>query len=113
MRNFPLEKHPNALPAAIAAESAGEQGDFWAAHDALIQSAEIPPARIAALMVKQPLDRARYAQSSATTAKRRVASDLALAQSLGLNATPTFLLCCPDGKVLELTSLNQVDGYLK
>lgn len=28
-RNFPLSQHPNALPAASAAEAAGAQGKFW------------------------------------------------------------------------------------
>lgn len=34
-RHFPLRYHPNALRAAIAAEEAGRQGQFWAFHDRL------------------------------------------------------------------------------
>ena len=34
-RHFPLRYHPNALRAAIAAEEAGRQGQFWAFHDHL------------------------------------------------------------------------------
>ena len=34
-RNFPLENHPNARPAAEAAQCANEQGKFWAYHDRL------------------------------------------------------------------------------
>jgi len=34
-RHFPLRYHPNALRAAIAAEEAGRQGQFWAYHDRL------------------------------------------------------------------------------
>jgi protein-disulfide isomerase len=33
--NFPLQIHPNALPAAKVAMCAGAQGQFWAMHDAL------------------------------------------------------------------------------
>jgi protein-disulfide isomerase len=34
-RNFPLQNHPNARPAAEAAQCANEQGQFWAYHDHL------------------------------------------------------------------------------
>ena len=34
-RDLPLPFHPNALPAAIAARAAGEQGKFWEMHDKL------------------------------------------------------------------------------
>jgi protein-disulfide isomerase len=36
--NFPLDKHPNAKPAANAAECANEQGKFWEYHDALFSN---------------------------------------------------------------------------
>ena len=34
-RNFPLQNHPRARPAAEAAQCANEQGQFWAYHDKL------------------------------------------------------------------------------
>ena len=34
-RNYPLPNHPNARPAAEAAQCAHEQGQFWAYHDKL------------------------------------------------------------------------------
>ena len=34
-RDLPLPFHPNAMPAAIAARAAGEQGKFWEMHDKL------------------------------------------------------------------------------
>lgn len=34
-RDFPLESHPNAMPAHLAAACSGEQGQFWAMHDLL------------------------------------------------------------------------------
>src|SRR5262245_12634267 len=38
-RHFPLAQvHPHAMPAAEAAEAAGEQGKFWEMHDALFQN---------------------------------------------------------------------------
>src|SRR5260370_9926860 len=32
-RDLPLPFHPNAMPAAIAARAAGEQGKYWEMHD--------------------------------------------------------------------------------
>ena len=38
-REFPLQvKHPNAVPAAKAAEAAGLQGRFWEMHDKLYEN---------------------------------------------------------------------------
>src|SRR5581483_3299161 len=31
-KDFPLEFHPNARPAAMAARAAGEEGKFWEMH---------------------------------------------------------------------------------
>ncbi len=37
-RDFPLQSiHPNALPAAVAAECANEQGKYWEYHDTLFE----------------------------------------------------------------------------
>jgi len=36
-RDFPLEMHPHAREAAVAAHCAGEQGKYWEMHDALFQ----------------------------------------------------------------------------
>jgi len=37
-RDFPIQSiHPNALPAAVAAECANEQGKFWEYHDTLFE----------------------------------------------------------------------------
>jgi len=38
-RDFPIQSiHPNALPAALAAECADDQGKFWEYHDKLFQN---------------------------------------------------------------------------
>ncbi|HVO42393.1 MAG TPA: DsbA family protein [Aggregatilineales bacterium] len=37
-RNFPLPTHQNAMPAALAAECANEQGKFWDYHDVLFSN---------------------------------------------------------------------------
>lgn len=39
-RDFPLDFHPAAIPAARAAQCAGEQGMYWEYHDALFENQE-------------------------------------------------------------------------
>ena len=36
-RDFPLDSHKNAVPAALAAQCAGEQGKFWEMHDVIFE----------------------------------------------------------------------------
>lgn len=36
-RDFPIQNHPNARPAALASECADEQGQFWQYHDILFE----------------------------------------------------------------------------
>ncbi|MBU4217102.1 DsbA family protein [Candidatus Parcubacteria bacterium] len=39
-RHYPLLSHTDAIPAAVAAECAGEQGKFWEMHDQLFQDSQ-------------------------------------------------------------------------
>jgi len=94
-KNFPLTSiHPEADPAAQAAECAREQGMFWEYHDLLFggtlglgQAAYEGYAAqlgmdVAALNVC--LEEGRYAQA--------VDQDMALGQQLGVSSTPTFFI---------------------
>jgi hypothetical protein len=46
------------------------------------------------------------------TATSEVDSDLTEANALGLNSTPSFLLCCPDGKVVRLQTVKQISRFV-
>lgn len=94
-RDFPLENiHPNAVPAAIAAHCAGEQGAYFPFHDALF-SYELGLNREAYLTYAERLgldvtafqtclDEARYAE--------KVRDNLNYGLSLGVSSTPTFFV---------------------
>jgi len=97
--NFPLEQHPNAMPAARAAMCAGVQGRFWPVHDALFETQE----RWAAMS-----DAAPVFESIARTAGVRLAewrscissgamdpliiADRERAATAGVASTPTFII---------------------
>lgn len=60
-KHFPLKvPHPNAMPAAIAAEAAGRQGKFWQFHDLLYERqdewANLPSAKEKFLEYASELD---------------------------------------------------------
>ena len=93
-RDFPLSAHPQARPAAEAAQCAHEQGQFWTYHDALFaQAPDLKPSDYAALAARLSLNTTEFAACLASDRpKTAVARDLADAQSLGLSGTPTFFI---------------------
>ena len=41
-RDFPIQSiHPNAIPAALAAECADDQGKFWEMHDIIFENQRV------------------------------------------------------------------------
>ena len=61
-RHFPLEQaHANAMAAAEAAESAGEQGKFWEMHDLLFANQEhLSPKNLHSYAERLGLDLAQF-----------------------------------------------------
>ncbi len=93
-KHEPLPFHPNAMPAAEAAEAAREQGKFWQMHDLLFANQqELSPAKYEAWAKQIGLDLGKFKQSvEAHRNKARIDEDLALAQKLGANGTPAFFV---------------------
>jgi protein-disulfide isomerase len=92
-RNLPLSIHPFALGAAVAAECAGEQGKFWAMHDALFadqKSLDIDS--VAKRARRENLDAHQYENCVAAHAGDRVERDMIAAKTLQVNGTPTFFI---------------------
>ena len=97
--NFPLQQHPNALPAAEAAMCAGAQGKFWEMHDRIFQKqAEWSPLPDATSFFETEagtlsLDAAAYkACITEHTMRAMIYSDAERARSGGANSTPTFFI---------------------
>jgi protein-disulfide isomerase len=99
-RHFPLSFHPNARPAAEAAQCAEAQGKFWAFHDAVFaRSSELGGGGVRAAAEDAGLDLAKLDACLASgDAAQQVDADLALASEAGVSGTPSFFL---DGRQFE------------
>ena len=94
-RDFPLSGlHPNASPAAEAADCAGEQGQYWPFHDKLFGSQlALGPTAYTTYASNLGLDMARFQNCLDThTYKTVVEANYAFANNLGVNSTPTFFI---------------------
>src|SRR4029079_2009348 len=99
-RDLPLPFHPNAMPAAVAARAAGEQGKYWEMHDKIFAN-------------QQQLDRGtyeKYAQElglnmgkfkaalDANKGKEAIEADGTAGGKIGARGTPAFFI---NGKFLS------------
>jgi len=93
-RNYPLEFHPHAKGAALAALCAHAQGKFWAMHDALFDhQGELGDALYDKLAAQLGLDVARFdACRAAPETSKRLEADMAAAQEVGVTGTPALFI---------------------
>jgi len=93
-RDLPLPLHAFALPAAVAARCAGQQGKFWEYREALFRDQSLlSQARYAELAGGFGLDSARFESCRADPAvQAAVRADAALAASSGITSTPSFVI---------------------
>lgn len=90
-KHLPLDIHPHAAAAAIAAECAHAQGRFWEMHDALFAGASLDEAGLTAAAEAADLDLAAYAACRMDDAPRdRIVADLEAAVAAGVTMTPTL-----------------------
>lgn len=106
VRDFPLSFHANAPNAALAARCAAEQGQsqFWTMRDLMLETtADLAPESITKYAAQAHLDTGRF--QTCMDAKKYsadVQKDVAAANAIGVNATPSFVI----GK----TANGQIDG---
>jgi protein-disulfide isomerase len=95
-KHQPLSMHPNAVPAARAAEAARMQGKFWEMHDKLFASqASLSDAVYSQAARELGLDLARFqADAASQPVLARIAADQTLAGAVGAMGTPTMFLNC-------------------
>ena len=97
-QNFPLPFHINAEKAAEAAECANKQGKFWQYHDLLFTNGQsdgtgLDTASLKSYASQLGLDTQKFNSCLDNgEAVAAVKSDLANAQAVGVQGTPTFLI---------------------
>lgn len=98
-KHFPLPIHSLAIPAARAAEAAGQQGKFFEFHDALFANQTAwsksanPMVNFMQYAEEIGLDTDQFKRQYGSSLLRdRVQSELLAARDLNLTGTPTFFL---------------------
>ena len=98
-RHFPLPQHPNAIPAALAFESAGVQGKSFDMYKALFENYDEwveladPKPEFVKYAESLGLNSAKFSEDMAsTTLRKRIDDNAKEGQKIGINATPTFFV---------------------
>jgi protein-disulfide isomerase len=92
-RHFPLDEiHPHARAAAMAAEAAAAQTDFWTMHEYLFEHQKaLEPADIQRYATEVGLDIGRFDRDrSSPQIAQRIELDIASGERSGVEGTPTF-----------------------
>ncbi len=93
-RNYPLQSHADARPAAEAGECALDQGRFWELHDAMFAApADLGREQLVAHAGTAGLDVDKFTACLDGGAKAaEVAADLAAGEKVGVQGTPAVLV---------------------
>lgn len=93
-RDFPLQNHAQALPAAAAAQCANEQGKFWEYHDTLFANQRaLGDDALKQYAVDLELDTEAF-NACVESGKYRaeIQTDMRQGQSIGVTGTPAFFI---------------------
>lgn len=113
-RHYPLSMHPQAMPAAIAAECAGAQGKFAAIHDLLFnQQDSLGKKPWEAYATEAGVsDIAAFSSCLKSTIPTSViARDTVAGNAVKVSGTPTLII--NDLKVPAVTDEKQLDKYIE
>lgn len=118
-RHFPLTQiHPFAMPAAQAAEAAGQQGKFFEFYDALYQNqaewsggAAAASSFFAKTAESLDLDMSQFSrQQRSSLLREKIQSDMNDGIARGVNSTPTFFL---NGQKVQLSTLGDLKAAVE
>ncbi|MBS3101952.1 DsbA family protein [Candidatus Woesearchaeota archaeon] len=93
-RDFPLSFHPEAEPAAEAANCAGEQGKYWEMHDSIFQNQDsMGNAAYKQFAQKIGLDTKKFNEClDSSKYKQEILDDFNYGSQVGVSGTPTFFI---------------------
>lgn len=106
-RDYPLQFHKKAVPAAIAANCAGEQGKYWEVHDFLFENPEkLDTDAVLSSTQELGLDHGKFEKcvNDKAAKEAEIKNDFADGQKYGVTGTPSFFIGkTGDGK--EMTGI--------
>jgi len=93
-RDYPLDFHPQAMPAARASRCAGDQGKFWELRETLVKNAsQLSPAYITQTAAALKLDMKQFgACITGTQYDSAINKDMTEGNGFAVNGTPTFFV---------------------
>ncbi|KKS14483.1 MAG: DSBA-like protein thioredoxin domain-containing protein [candidate division WWE3 bacterium GW2011_GWC1_41_7] len=110
-RHYPLPQHPYARKAAEAAQIAGEQGKFWEYSALMFKNQEnLTEEDLIKYAEQVGLDVAKFTDSLKNGSYATIINDdIAAANKLKINATPTFFL---NGKMMKFEDLENFNNQI-
>ena len=122
-RDFPIQNiHPNAMPAAVAAECANEQGKYWIYHDKLFENqsqwAKLETVDAVAMFsqyaIEMDLSQEQF-DSCLTSGKyiEEIRKDLNDGREYGITGTPGFFVGNEDLGFVELKGAQPFESFKK
>ncbi len=103
-RDLPLDFHPNAPSAALAARCAGDQGKFWEIRNAMMldTATDLGPEALTKYAEKTGLDMPAFNQCmSDKKYTAAIQKDKADAGTAGISGTPSFVIGKSDSKEIN------------
>ncbi len=99
-RDYPLDFHKGAMPAARAARCAGEQGEFWGFHrNLLAKLTDFSTADLTSRASHLSLDMEKFETCfNSDRYTEEIQASFAAGRNIGVTATPTFFI---NGRRLE------------
>ena len=98
-REFPLPQHADAIPAALAAEAAGDQGKFWDMYNLLYANGNDwdnlsdPTSVFDGYAQKIGLNMTQFTTDmNSTTTAQKISDSVSVGTAAGIDATPTFFI---------------------
>jgi protein-disulfide isomerase len=92
-KDFPLQGHPNASPAALAARCANDQNKYWLFHDRLFSGKALSSAYFESIATELSLNVATWkACLTSNKYNKEIEADYNYGADLGITGTPTFFI---------------------
>ena len=110
MKQHPLDFHPNAKPAALAAMAAGAQGKYWEMHNKLFANQQqLSPETYEKYAGELGLNMDKFkADMASPQFQATITKDTAQAMQLGATGTPAFFI---NGK--KISGAQPIDNFKK